>query len=371
MDDAPTRDASAHSAPASKRSANNPSFTRRALIAGGVALALVLAVLLLRQVATVLLLLFGAVLLSVFLDGLTGLLRRYASLPHGGALAVVVLLLIVLLAGFGLLAGPRLAAEVRQLSEQIPQIVDQLRQQVTQYAWVQAVLSNLPQPAEMASSGGGSIASRLAGFFSTAFSGLTNTLIVFIVGLYLAVNPKLYVQGALHLVPKARRARVREVLRTLGTSLRWWLVGRFASMAVVGIFTTIGLFIAGVPLAFVLGVIAAVFSFVPYIGPIASAVPALLVGLAEGPTKALYVIIIYVLVQLLESYAITPLIQERAVSIPPALLIAAQVVLGVLAGVLGVLLATPLAVVLIALVQMLYVEDVLGDEVPVLGSQSD
>jgi predicted PurR-regulated permease PerM len=138
-------------------------------------------------------------------------------------------------------------------------------------------------------------------------------------------------------------------------------------MAVVGFLTAVGLWVAGIPLAFVLGLIAALLSFVPYIGPIASVVPAALVALAESPTKVLYVFIIYGVVQLLESYLITPLIQERAVSIPPAVLISAQVIMGILAGAIGVLMATPLAVVLIVLVQMLYLADVLGDPVSTLG----
>jgi predicted PurR-regulated permease PerM len=138
-------------------------------------------------------------------------------------------------------------------------------------------------------------------------------------------------------------------------------------MAVVGVLTAIGLWVAGVPLAFVLGLIAALLSFVPYIGPLAAVIPAALVALAEDPTKVIYVFALYGAVQLLESYLITPLIQERAVSIPPAVLIAAQVIMGVLAGAAGVLMATPLAVVLIVLVQMLYLEDVLGDSVSTLG----
>jgi predicted PurR-regulated permease PerM len=116
-----------------------------------------------------------------------------------------------------------------------------------------------------------------------------------------------------------------------------------------------------------LGLIAALLSFVPYIGPIVSVIPAVFVALADTPTKVLYVIIVYVAVQILESNLITPLIQEQTVSLAPVVLVAAQLLMGVLVGVVGVFIATPLAVVCIVLVQMLYVEDVLGEAVTPLG----
>jgi predicted PurR-regulated permease PerM len=225
----------------------------------------------------------------------------------------------------------------------------------------------VPKPQQVLSSGGGGLASSVTGAVSTAASAFTNALIVFVIGVYLALDPGPYTDGIVRLVPKTQRDRISEVLAAIGHTLRWWMVGRGASMAVVGILTGVGLLIAGIPLAFSLGVIAALFSFVPYIGPIASAVPALLVALTVSPVKALYVLGIYAAVQFLESYLVTPLIQERAVSIPPALLVSVQVVAGVLAGALGVLLATPMGVALVVAVQMLYVEDALGDRVDVLG----
>ena len=345
------------------------SYTRRVFIAAGVLVGIVGAVYFLWELARVFLLLFAAVLLAVFLSGLATELVKRTGLPRGLSLFVVVLALVGFFVGIGVLAGPRIAEQANELAERLPQAVESIRQQLTaQYEWTKPLLQRVPRPEQVLSSGTGSgIASRVAGAASTAVSVITNTLIVTVLGLYLSFRPSLYTNGAGRLVPPARRERAGEVFAAIGHTLRWWLVGRGASMAVVGILTGLGLFIAGVPLAFTLGLIAALFSFVPYIGPLASAVPALLVALTAGPTKALYVVIIYAAVQFLESYLITPLIQERAVSIPPALLISAQVVAGVLAGVLGVLLATPMAVAIVVAVQMLYVEDTLGDHVQVLG----
>ncbi len=355
---------------APERSALGKSrYVRRVLIAVGIALAFVVALYFLQHVARVLLLIFAGVLLSIFLSGLAMFVHHRTPLPRGVALALVVVVLVALAGLVGWLAGPRLADQATQLSERIPEAVDRLRSTLRSYGWGEVVLRQTPS-AENFVSGGSDIVGSITGIFSTFLSGLTNFVIIVIIGLYLAANPMLYVNGAAHLVPMSKRERARELLQALGRGLRWWIIGRIASMVVVGLLTAIGLLIAGVPLAFTLGFIAAVFSFVPYIGPIASAVPAMLVALAEGPQLVLYVVLVYFGVQLLESYLITPLIQKRAVELPPALLITAQVLVGVLAGILGVIVATPLTVAVIIIVQMLYVEDILGDNVKVMGTSS-
>lgn len=337
-------------------------YTRRVLIAAGIFIGSVASLYFVWQLARVFLLIFGGVLLAVILSGLTNVLARRTLLPRGGALAVVSVALVVLLVGFGFLVGPRLASQASDLAQRLPEAVGQLRQQIGSQEWAKQILQRIPT-----GSGSGNLAGNVLGAFSTTAGALINTLVVIIIGLYLAIRPGVYVKGTAHLVPPSYRRRVGQVLGAMGHVLRWWMVGRAASMLVVGVLTAVGLLLAGIPLFLSLSVIAALFSFVPYIGPIAAAVPALLVAFSVSPMKALYVVIIFVGVQFLESYLITPLIQERAVSIPPALLVSAQVVAGVLAGVLGVLLATPLAVTVTVAVQMFYVEDVLGDPVEVLG----
>lgn len=342
------------------------SYVQRVLIAGVALLALVLSILVLRHVASVLLLIFAGILLAVFLDGLSTQLQKRTGLSRGWCLGLVITLLGVFFVAAGWFAGPRIDNQISQLGERIPSAIERIRSTLSQYEWVRGPLAG--------SSGSGQgmafperAMSFVAGGITGALGALTSGLVILIIGLYTAVAPTTYINGVIRLLPPSRRQRGRDVVRALGQALRWWLVGRIASMAIVGLLTAIGLWVAGVPLAFVLGLIAALLSFVPYIGPLASVIPAALVALAEDPTKVFYVFALYGAVQLLESYLITPLIQERAVSIPPAVLIAAQVIMGVLAGAVGVLMATPLAVVLIVLVQMLYLEDVLGDAVPTLG----
>ena len=115
----------------------------------------------------------------------------------------------------------------------------------------------------------------------------------------------------------------------------------------------------GIPLALTLALLAAALDFIPNIGPLASAVPALLLALLQGPTTALWVMLLYVIVQVVESYILAPLVQRRAVSLPPALLLGAQVLLPMLFGFPGLLLATPVTVLLLVVVRNLYVEAIL------------
>jgi predicted PurR-regulated permease PerM len=150
------------------------------------------------------------------------------------------------------------------------------------------------------------------------------------------------------------------VLHRLADTLWWWLLGRVASMTFIGVVTGIGLWLLDVPLAFVLGLLASLLSFIPNIGPILSAIPAILLAWVAGPEKALWVTGLYVGVQVVESFVLDPFIDRKTVYLPPAFTVFAQLVLALLGGLLGVALATPLAAAMVVLVAMLYVQDVLG-----------
>jgi predicted PurR-regulated permease PerM len=191
---------------------------------------------------------------------------------------------------------------------------------------------------------------------------IANFFIAILVAIYLASEPQTYIHGFTKLFPLGRRARVREVLAEIGETLQWWLVGKSGSMLVIGILTWIGLSIIGVPLALTLGLIAGLLSFIPNFGPILSAIPAILLAFIESPVSALYVIGLYVGIQLFESNLVTPWIERQTVELPPALTILSQLTLAVLIGGLGLVLATPVLAVIMVLVQMLYIQDVLGDK---------
>ncbi|MGE3707077.1 MAG: AI-2E family transporter, partial [Vicinamibacterales bacterium] len=167
-----------------------------------------------------------------------------------------------------------------------------------------------------------------------------------------------YRGGVRRQLPPAAHPGFDEVSRELGRVLRWWLVGKLLSMSIVGVMTTVGLWLLGVPLALVFGLLAAALTFVPNIGPVLSVVPPALLALVDEPRVAAYVLGLYLGIQTVESYAITPIIQRRTVSLPPALTITAQVALGLLVGALGVAVATPLTAAAMTVVRVLYLERV-------------
>jgi predicted PurR-regulated permease PerM len=155
------------------------------------------------------------------------------------------------------------------------------------------------------------------------------------------------------LVPDRKRESTRELLAAAGSTLRHWLFGTLLSMLVIGLLTWIGLMLLGVPLALSLALLAAMLAFIPNIGPVLSAVPAVLLSLLDGPRLALYVALLYIGIQMVESYLVTPFIQRKTVRLPPAFTIVVQFLLGMMSGVLGLFIATPLAAVALTVVPRL------------------
>ncbi|MGH7966450.1 MAG: AI-2E family transporter, partial [Candidatus Binatia bacterium] len=215
----------------------------------------------------------------------------------------------------------------------------------------------------------GSVVKQAFSIFPSVLSAVVSTILVLFIGLYLAIAPGLYTTGLLKLVPAHKRERAREVLRTLGHTLWRWIGGRIFLMTTNGVLTTIGLWLLGVPLALTLGLLAGLLNFIPNLGPLLAGVPAVLLALLQSPMQALSVTALYFILQSLDGYVFTPLVQRRTVALPPALTIIAQVLMGVLTGSVGLMLATPLTAAVIVLVKMLYVEDILGEAVAVPGRQ--
>jgi predicted PurR-regulated permease PerM len=342
------------------------TFPQRVLVTVGIVAVSLLVLYLFVVLSRVLLVVFAGVLMAVGLGGGADILRRRTPLGRPGGLAVVITLVVVALFVLSGMIGAPLTGQINDLVTQLPDAVGALRNRLTEQEWLDrlfvepgAMEDLMPSPKEVM----GGVTSA----FSRTLGAVANIFVILFIGIYGAADPTAYVSGVVHLTPKRNRERAREVLDALAHALRWWLVGRLTMMSVVGVLTTLGLWIAGIPNPLALGLLAALLSFVPYVGPILSFVPAVLVALMVSLTKVLYVVIVFGFVQTLESYVVTPLVQQRAVSMPPVILITAQIAVGVLSGAIGVLLAAPLAVVVIVLLQMLYVEDVLGDSIQVLG----
>lgn len=308
--------------------------------------------------ADVLLLIFAGILLATLLHGLARLVVVYARLPAPLALAVVVAALLVAVATTGYLLAPRVSDQLSQLVTRVPADFHKILAPVGQTPWGKTLLQSLPPHG--ASSRG--VVRGIFGAASSTFDILAAVVIAVFLGLYLAAEPGTYLAGGLRLLPPARRQRLRVTAEEVALTLRWWLLGRFLSMALIAAMTSIGLSLLGVQLAITLGILAGILTFIPYIGSAASAVPAILIALTQNGQTALYVLLLYVGVHIVEGYILVPLMQKKMVHVPPALTLAAQALLGALFGILGLALATPLVAAALTAVRLLYVEDVLADD---------
>lgn len=343
-----------------QRTRADETYLRRVLITVAIVAAIIILLLLLWTIADTLLVIFGGILLAIFLRSLSDRVTNYTRLSNGWSLALVGLGLIGLIGIGGWLLTPDVVDQFDRLLEELPRAFDQIEGYVAEAEVGRQLLDAMPDGSQFLPDGS-NLVSRAAGLLVTTMGQITNVVIIVITGIYLAVAPDLYRKGLLRLTPKEKRPRVSQVITDVVHTLQRWLVGRLVSMVIIGLLTTVGLWLLGMPVALSLGLFAGVVTFVPYIGPIISVIPAVLLALLQGPTMVLYVLLLYLGIQFVESYLLTPLVQQEAASVPPVLTISGQVMLGVLFGTLGLIFATPLMAAIMVLVKRFYVEDTLKD----------
>ena len=307
----------------------------------------------------VLLLAFAAILLACILRLASYQLGKQTGIGPRWGLLVVVAAVTAMLAALVWWRGPviidqlvTLEAELRQQGQRVwswasttswgPDLADRLRSALP--SWL------------------GGFGGALGGIASSVFGIAGSALLVAVTALFLALSPATYVEGAVQLVPPSYRPRAYTILSQTGRTLQLWFVGQAFDMLAVTILLGIGLYALDMPLALTLALFAGLLNFIPYIGALIGAGPAVLVALGQSPTLALWVAGLFFLVQMIEGNLIAPLIQRRTVSLPPGLTIFSQTIIGTLFGPLGVVLATPVMAAGMTLVQMAYVEDVLEGE---------
>ncbi|MDQ2930427.1 MAG: AI-2E family transporter [Gemmatimonadota bacterium] len=202
-------------------------------------------------------------------------------------------------------------------------------------------------------------------FLTSTVEMLAGLLLILMMSLYIGADPDTYRNGILHLFPKRKRKRIAEVLSAMASMLRKWLATQLIAMLVIGVVSTIALLLLGVKAAFALGIIAGLLEFVPTIGPVLSAVPAIAMGFLDSPEKALYVGLAYLVIQQLEGHLLIPLLMKGGMNLPPVLTIVTQGLMALLFGFLGLMIAVPLLAAVMVPIKMLYVEDALGDDIGV------
>jgi predicted PurR-regulated permease PerM len=331
-----------------------------------VVVAIVALALLVWRIRTALLLGFIGVLLAILLRGLADFLSRYTRIPARWALLLVVTAFVGLFALFIWFAGPRINEQFSQLAKTLPTSIGRLRDTINESPVGRYLLSYL-QPPQPGTSQGIGLFSGVTGIASTLYDIITDLMLVFFSAIYFAVNPQMYKRGVLMLIPKSKSLRISEVLDESAYTLGYWLVGQVLMMIFVGVMVTVGLWIVGVPLALVLGVISGILEFVPVVGPVVGAVPGILFSMAGGWSQAVYATLVYLIVQETEANVLAPLTQKFTVEVPPALVVLTVVAFGYLFGFLGVFVATPMTALVIVWIKRLYIEDALGKAPPATG----
>ena len=348
--------------PRQKPSDADADFVRRALIV----IALAALALLLWQLRIVLVLLFGAVVMGTVIRAISEPFSKYLRLPDGVAVLVSVLLIVAIFGAIGWLLGQQLAAQLDALADALPRALAQVDDWLGNYGLAHPFQTWLAQ----LHSSGGTLISRFGSWLTTASNAAANFLIVFFGGVFLASEPRFYRSGAIKLIPEAKRGVFSQAMDESEHALRLWLKGELIAMLVIGAMTGAGLWLLGVQSWLVLGILAGFFEFIPFAGPILSAIPGILIALVQSPQLALWTTLMYVFVQHSEAYLIQPIIQQRTVDVPAVVLLFSLLAFAVLFGPIGILFAAPLSVVTYVMVKRLYVIEALDTPTPIPGEEN-
>ena len=345
---------------------------RDALLVAAAVVGLAIAALLLWQTRTLILTVFLGVLFALAVSSGADRLQRY-RIPRGVAAPLLVLGFVGILAGFGTWIGPTVRTQTRELKTKLPEALDKLDTWVrSRGGGIIATIVGLdeePPPAAGRVAPPDTVAvvptppgvtkkqptvrdrmlTQLGGVSRFFVPFVTHTLavaagivLVLFLSIYLAIDPSLYRRGLLRLVPESSRPRAEETLTAIAITLRKWLVTQLIAMFVIGIVTTFVLLALRVRAAVPLGILAGLLEFVPTLGPILSALPAIAMGFVDSPEKALAVTVAYIGIQFLENHLLIPLLMKEGIDIPPALTIVMQALMALVFGFLGILVAVPL-----------------------------
>ncbi len=321
-------------------------------------LATIILILVVWYTIDIFLLAFAGILLAIIVRSLGNFINKYSGLPQGIAITLGLISTILLFTAISLFLAPEISKQVFQIYTELPNAWGKLNNDILSFINV-APHTNTAHEITLTNTliNMQNIPSKLGSIFNSTFGYIGNTFIILFFGVSLAYQPKVYVNGLVNLFPKKRQEKVKQILNDTTLTLQYWLAGKALSMFIIGLLTWAGLWFMEMPLAFTLALFAALLSFIPNIGPIISAIPAILLALLKSPIFAVYIILLYLVIQIIESYLITPIIQKKSISMPPALIVFMQLFMFLLAGLLGLALATPLLAFISVIIRKIYLND--------------
>jgi predicted PurR-regulated permease PerM len=331
-------------------------FCGRAAIVIGVALV----PLLIYFLFDVILMSIGATLIAILLQLVARPFIKWMNLPKSIALFVSGLIIAILVAGIIYLFGLRIGAELQDVLNRVNSAQTSIVGSLQKSDIGKMILSHMQ-------AGNLSITDILTQVFKFSSNFIEGLVVTVISGMYLAAQPALYREGMIKLFPQRWRQEASETLHDVGAALELWLIGQLIQMLIIGLLSTLAVWLIGLPSPLALGLIAGGAEFVPYLGPIAAAIPALLVATTVSTPAVLWTLVAYILIHQTEGNLILPLIQRHMVFIPPAVILLGIVAISSLFGFIAILFAAPIAITLFVLVKKLYVRDSLGEQTPIPG----
>lgn len=303
----------------------------------GVWIAMGLAVALIVLLAQPILLIMGALVLTTMMDGGARLLRRVLPISRGWRLTIVLVSALLFIAYTFYLTGASLAEQAQAMRAIVEAQINRVG------GWLQHLgIAHTPNDFKGLAAQALSSLGRVTAAVGTAVGVITSGVMMLVLAIFIAMEPKLYERGVAWMLPMDHRARFYTIADRMGWTLRRLMLGRLIGMAVEGVGTWLLLLAGGVPMAGLLGILTGLFAFLPNIGSIISGILIVLVGFSAGPQSGLYAFIVYLVVQIVDGYLIVPMVAKRATDLAPALVLAAQILFGALFGILGLFLADPI-----------------------------
>ncbi len=297
-------------------------------------------------------LLFASVVGAVFLTAISDWLHKRLKISQGLALGLFLLVSVGVLALAIWLQGPTAVQQFADLEVELPAAARHLFAQIQTFSWGQWILRQSPDPEQM-QNGISYALTRIGGIVISSATLLAGLVIVLSLSIYFASEPEMYYHGIRRATPAQYRLKLDQCATSVTQILRWWVLAKLISMTMVGVLITLGLWIVGCPLAGTLGVIAALMTFIPNVGPLISVIPAALLALAVSPTTGLLTLLVFAIVFTLEGYLVTPLLERNIVRLPPAMTLTMQLLLAAVAGPVGVALAAPIAASILGVLEVL------------------
>jgi predicted PurR-regulated permease PerM len=336
---------------------------RRFLAFAAIAVGVVVIPVLLWQLGSILLFGFAAILLAILLHVVSEPLQRWTPLPVWADLLIAGLIVLALVALGGWIFGSQLSAEFSEVMTRVRAGALEVQDLLRKGPIGEFILSQLKNTSV-------SVTGLFGTVVSTFVTALEAVIVIVMSAVYLAAEPALYRAGLVRLFGPRHEEWANDTIVTVAQALRYWLLGQFVQMALIGVMTTLAVWLIGLPSPLALGVIAALTEFVPYLGPILAGIPAGLVAVTGGPDQLVWTILAYILIHQAEGNLIMPQIQKRMVYVPPAVMLLGIAGMGALAGILGFVFAAPIVVAIFVIVQKAYLRDTLKEDVTLPGERA-